>query len=84
MLDSQPNSCLISERIVNLPGFGEVLLKTSYTVREAARLLRFGKSTVYDAIERGEVPVIRMGSRMRVPGHFVNSKLLPPDQARAA
>lgn len=49
----------------------------SYTVREAAKALRVGKSTLYDAIDRGEVPTYRIGKATRIPGHFVNSKLSP-------
>lgn len=76
-MDKGQHTCFKGERMVNIPGLGEVKLKSSYPVREAARLLGFGKSTLYDAIERAEVPVIKIGSRMRVPGHWVNSKLVP-------
>jgi excisionase family DNA binding protein len=38
------------------------------TVDEAARLLRIGRSSCYRAIARGEVPSIRVGRRLRVPG----------------
>ena len=34
---------------------------------EAARLLRLGRNSVYDAIARGEVPAVRVGRRLLVP-----------------
>jgi excisionase family DNA binding protein len=38
------------------------------TVPEAARLLRCSASTYYGAARRGEVPAIRIGRRLVVPG----------------
>ena len=49
----------------------------SYTVCEAARILGVGKSTLYDAISRNEVPVVRIGSRIRVPRGSLMNSLLP-------
>ena len=37
------------------------------TVEEAGRLLRLGRSSVYRAIERGEIPALRIGRRLVVP-----------------
>jgi excisionase family DNA binding protein len=37
------------------------------SVLEAARKLGIGKTLAYDSVKRGEIPVIRMGSRFRVP-----------------
>lgn len=39
-----------------------------YTVPEAARLLRVGVRTYYAAAARGEVPAVRIGRRLVVPG----------------
>jgi excisionase family DNA binding protein len=39
-----------------------------YTVPEAAKLLRIGVRTYYEAARRGEVPVVRIGRREVVPG----------------
>jgi excisionase family DNA binding protein len=39
------------------------------TVAEAAQWLRIGKNLCYDLIARGEIPSIRLGSRIRVPRH---------------
>jgi excisionase family DNA binding protein len=38
-----------------------------YTVREAAKLLRLGPSTLYRAIREGDFPAIRVRSRYVVP-----------------
>lgn len=37
------------------------------TVPEAARLLRIGVSRAYEMAQRGEIPAIRIGHRVRVP-----------------
>jgi excisionase family DNA binding protein len=39
------------------------------TVEEAARVLRIGRSSVYRAIARGDLPSIRVGRTVRVPVH---------------
>jgi excisionase family DNA binding protein len=46
-------------RLVDLP---DVL-----TVPEAARLLRLGRNTVYEAVRRGELPSVRVGRRLLIP-----------------
>lgn len=48
-------------------------------VAEAAKLLGIGVRTVYDAIERGEVPNAGIGHAKRVPAWFLIQKLTPPD-----
>jgi excisionase family DNA binding protein len=37
------------------------------TVAEAATLLRKGRSATYAAIERGQIPSVRVGRTLRVP-----------------
>ncbi len=37
------------------------------TVPEAARILRIGVSRAYEMAQRGEIPAIRIGHRVRVP-----------------
>lgn len=39
----------------------------SFTVPEVAKMLRIGKSSLYAAIERGEFPHVKIGSRVLVP-----------------
>jgi excisionase family DNA binding protein len=36
-------------------------------VPEAAQLLGLGRTTTYDLIARGEIPVVRVGRAVRVP-----------------
>ncbi len=38
-----------------------------YTVAETAKLLRKGINQTYEAIHRGEIPSIKIGSRYYVP-----------------
>jgi excisionase family DNA binding protein len=37
------------------------------SVPEAGRLLGYSRNTAYEAVERGELPVIKLGRKMRVP-----------------
>jgi excisionase family DNA binding protein len=37
------------------------------TVVEAAKLLRIGRNSAYEAARRGELPVVRIGRRLLVP-----------------
>jgi excisionase family DNA binding protein len=40
---------------------------TVFTVDEVAKILRIGRISTYQAIERGDVPSIRIGRRILVP-----------------
>ena len=37
------------------------------SVAEAARMLGIGRNLAYEAVRRGEIPVIRVGKRLLVP-----------------
>ena len=39
----------------------------SYSVKEAAKLLGIGRDLAYEGVHRGEIPVVRIGGRLRVP-----------------
>ena len=41
--------------------------KLCYTVPEAGDLLRVSRNQAYELVHRGVIPVIMLGSRMRVP-----------------
>jgi len=41
--------------------------KQTLTVTEVARCLGIGRNSAYEAIARGEIPVIRVGKRLLVP-----------------
>ena len=45
------------------------------TVSELAKLLRIGRVSAYQAVERGEVPSIRIGRRILVPRAAVHRML---------
>ena len=38
-----------------------------YTVGEVQRILKLGRTSVYDAIARGDIPTIRIGKRLLIP-----------------
>jgi excisionase family DNA binding protein len=42
-------------------------LPTVLTVEQAGRLFGLGRSGSYDAVQRGELPVLRFGRRLVVP-----------------
>jgi len=48
---------------------------TVYTVCEVATILRLGKISVYQAIEKGEIPCLRIGRRILIPRHALESLL---------
>jgi excisionase family DNA binding protein len=39
----------------------------TYTVEEAAKLLRIGRNQAYDAVKSRELPTIKIGKRILVP-----------------
>jgi excisionase family DNA binding protein len=41
------------------------------TVDETARVLRTDRKTVYDAIARKEIPAVRIGRLLRIPGAWL-------------
>jgi excisionase family DNA binding protein len=41
--------------------------RQTFTVEEAAQLLGIGRNSAYEAVRRGELPVIRIGRRYVVP-----------------
>ncbi|MEX0991593.1 MAG: helix-turn-helix domain-containing protein [Actinomycetota bacterium] len=49
-----------------------------YRVDEAAALLRVGEKTLRNAIRRGEVPAIRIGRRIVLPGAALAEFLANP------
>jgi excisionase family DNA binding protein len=60
-------------------------LPTVLTVEEAGRLLNLGRSAAYDAVKRGELPVLRFGRRLVVPTARVLAMLgLDPERDKGA
>lgn len=42
-------------------------LPVTLTVEEAARVLRIGRNSAYEAIARGDLPSVRIGGRVLIP-----------------
>jgi excisionase family DNA binding protein len=42
-------------------------LEPTMTIEEVRKILRISKNGIYDAVERGEIPTIRIGRVLRVP-----------------
>jgi excisionase family DNA binding protein len=49
--------------------------KRTYSVEESAIILGVGKSSFYEAVERKEVPAIRIGRSIRIPMKWVDAKV---------
>jgi len=41
--------------------------KQTYSVPEAAKILGLNRNSGYEAVKRGEIPVIKIGKRLLVP-----------------
>ncbi len=55
---------------------------TVLTVVEVAKILRIGRISAYQAIERGEVPSIRIGRRILVPRIALEQLLTRPSTSK--
>jgi excisionase family DNA binding protein len=49
------------------PEFERILEEPTTSVIEAGLVLGLARNTAYEAVRRGELPVLRFGNRMRVP-----------------
>ena len=49
--------------------------KFCLSVSEAARKLGIGRNSMYEAVKRGDVPVIRIGKRILIPISALSKKL---------
>ncbi|MDO8750665.1 MAG: helix-turn-helix domain-containing protein [Dehalococcoidia bacterium] len=48
-------------------GTRETIERVTYTVEEARCLLGLGRASAYEAIRKGEIPVLHIGRRLLVP-----------------
>ncbi len=48
--------------------------KMTYTVEEVAQLLNIGRNTAYQACREGQIPAVRIGRRLLVPGAWIRHK----------
>ena len=56
--------------------------KKLFTMTEALEIVPLSRSGLFQAIKRGEVPVIRVGKRIFIPSWWVDKIINPPtDQA---
>lgn len=56
----------------------------TYTVEEAAKLLRIGRNQGYDAAKSGALPTIKIGKRILVPRLALERMLESAGQQKAA
>ncbi|MDO8636752.1 MAG: helix-turn-helix domain-containing protein [Dehalococcoidia bacterium] len=50
--------------------------RRTFTVQEAAHVLGIGRTSAYEAVRRGDIPVIRVGKRLLVPRAALEKLLL--------
>jgi excisionase family DNA binding protein len=47
----------------------------TYSVQEAGKMAGLGRNASYEAVKRGDIPVIRLGKLLRVPAAAWDRKL---------
>jgi excisionase family DNA binding protein len=66
---------------------GDYIERQTLTVEEAARVLGISRSSAYEAVRRGELPVVKLGRRYLLPKaaleRFLIEALPTPTGARA-
>ena len=59
------------------------MLRLTYTVPEAARLLGISRTSAYDCVRRGEIPALTLGRRILITRAALEQLLGPlPDHAK--
>lgn len=53
----------------------DVAGRDTISVEEAGRILGIGRKTAYEAVQRGEIPALRIGRRLLVPTHRLRALL---------
>jgi excisionase family DNA binding protein len=56
------------------------MIKQTYTVTEAAKILGICRSVAYQAAKTGQLPIIKIGNRILVPKTALDRKLLESGQ----
>lgn len=73
---------------VALRGTEEIKEKALYDIRETARLLKVGRSTILKLIQNGELPAAKVGKQYRILGYYILDYILrktePKDKIRLA
>lgn len=52
--------------------------RRTYTIEETAKVLGLGRTSAYEAVRRGEIPVLRVGRRLLVPRAALERLLAEP------
>ncbi|YCH09503.1 helix-turn-helix domain-containing protein [Arthrobacter sp. alpha11c] len=52
-----------------------ILTKATATVDELAALMGIGRRQAYEAVQRGDIPCIRLGSRILISTRVINEML---------
>jgi excisionase family DNA binding protein len=52
---------------VTAPASGSHLGRATYTVEQAGQVLGISRAAAYEAVQRGEIPSLRIGRRIVVP-----------------
>lgn len=79
-------TCAITPTIVPMANataaeIAELLEQPTLSIAEAARVLGISSDLCYDLARRGEIPVIRLGTKkMRVPTHKLKAMLGIPER----
>lgn len=50
-------------------------IRLTVSVTEAARLLGIGRTLAYDLVARGALPAVRLGRRVLIPRHAIDTLL---------
>jgi excisionase family DNA binding protein len=53
----------------------EPITRRTFTIPEAAVIVGVGKSTMYEHVKNGDVPCVRLGRRVVIPAHVIESML---------
>ncbi|MFI7195306.1 helix-turn-helix domain-containing protein [Nocardia nova] len=52
-----------------------LLRQPTVSVPQVAQLLGLGRSTVYAAVQSGQIPAIRIGHRVRIPSRWIRNAI---------
>ena len=52
--------------------------RLTFTVSETAKILGIGRNSAYEAVARGEIPVVKVGKRLLVPKAALEEMLRGP------
>lgn len=72
---------MIADNDPNRVAVGEQPERLTYTIEEAARLLGISRGSAYEAVRRGELPVLKIGKRLLVPRAVLERILTDPQSA---